>query len=445
MGRVLKVVGSTAPIGLGQVTASGGVSGTIEALTLREVNLAAMGYTVRATGALAMPGAAHGAPQSVAYKGSVTLNGQTLEGSVDAKLTGNKPVITADLKSNALDIDRLSATGGGGGAPARGQPAAAAKPIDTSGLQSVDASVKLVAATLIAAPVRIGNADLAVLLKDGVLTIAHFKGTLYGGMLALSGVVDGSKPALAIDFKGDASGIGLGEMLRSTSGSNQFGSAVKVTIDGKLNASGITLKGAGATSDQIRGSMTGGAQLDGHIYAGADRALMAIGSAATGAAGGVIDSTLGSVLGAVGQKGGVGVGNILNAISLVLNRFVNHDSPISGRIDIAGGVLSDKSLLVQGNRATANIATRTNLSASTTDTTINFTIAEDPSAPYLISTIRGPTSHPSYNVTRGTAKDPPGMINTLTNAIPGVGGGGGTAAPSRSLIPNIPIPNIFGR
>ena len=46
-------------------------------------------------------------------------------------------------------------------------------------------------------------------------------------------------------------------------------------------------------------------------------------------------------------------------------------------------MLTDKGLAVQGNRATANISTRTNLSASTTDTTINFVIAEDPSAPYI--------------------------------------------------------------
>ncbi len=106
----------------------------------------------------------------------------------------------------------------------------------------------------------------------------------------------------------------------------------------------------------------------------------------------MIDNTLGNVLGAVGQRGGVGVGNILNAISLVLNRFVNHDNPIAGHIDIAGGVLSDKGLTVQGKNATARIATRTNLGSSTTDTTINFMIAEDGSAPYLITTARGPLS-----------------------------------------------------
>ncbi|MDP2373620.1 AsmA family protein [Reyranella sp.] len=444
MTRLLKFAGATAPAGLGAVSASGGVAGRLEQLTLREFAVNGMGHSIKASGTLSLPGISKGAPQAAIYKGSVVLNGQAIEGSVDAKLTG-KPNITADLRANVLDLDKIGGSGGGAArAPARGQPAGGAQPIDTAALRSVDGSFKLVAGTLISAPLRIGNADLAATLKDGVLTVTHFKGALYGGSLAFSGVVNGSQPALSLDFKGDANGIYVGEMLRSTSGSNQFGSAVKVTVDGRLNANGITVRGVGATSSQIKSSMAGGAQLSGHIYAGADKALQMLGGVAAGAAGGVIDSTLGNVLGAVGQRGGVGVGNILNAISLVLNRFVNHDSPISGRIDIAGGVLTDKGLVVQGNRATASISTRTNLGNSTTDTTINFMIAEDGSAPYLITTARGPLSSPSLNVVRGTAKDPPGMLSTL----PGVKQLEQVPVPGRSLIPsmpNIPIPNPFGR
>ena len=353
-----------------------------------------------------------------------------------------------------LDLDKI----GGSAAPASRPPArgqqAAAKGIDTGPLRSIDGNFKLVAATLISPPLRIGNADLAATLKDGVLTISHFKGALYGGSLNFSGVVNASQPALAVDLKGDATGILLGEMLRSTRGSNQFGSTIKVTIDGKLNATGIAVRAGGTTSDQLRSSLAGGANLGGHIYVGADEALRFLGSTLAGAAGGVLDNTLGNALGIVGQRG-LSPTALLNAIQLVLNRFVNHDSPISGHIDIAGGVLTDKGLAVQGNRATANISTRTNLSASTTDTTINFVIAEDPSAPYIITTARGPFSSPSLNVTRGTAKDPPGMISTLPGVgnIPGIGslipgqGGGQSGGQQRSPIPNIPlpIPNIFGR
>jgi uncharacterized protein involved in outer membrane biogenesis len=449
MGRVLKVVGASGPSDLGAVSASGGIAGTIEQLTLRELTVNAAGQNVKASGTLALPGAAKGAPQSAAYKGTVVLNGQAIEGSIDARLTG-KPVVNADLRANVLDLDKL---GGGGSAaparaPARGQQAAAAKPIDTAPLRSVDGSLKLSAGTLASGSLRIGNADLAATLKAGVLTVQHFKGGLYGGSLALAGTVNGSQPALALDFKGDANNLIIGEMLRSTSGSNQFGGAVKVTIDGKLNANGISIRGGGTTADQIRASMAGGTQLSGHIFVGADKTLQILGTAATGAASGVIDQTLGNLLGAVGQRGGVGVGNLLNAISLVLNRFVNHDSPIAGQLSIAGGVVTDKGLTVQGNRATARISTRTNLGNSTTDTTINFMIAEDPSAPYLITTARGSTSSPSLNVVRGTAKDPPGMASTLpgaSNVLPGGQQQQPAGQPSRSPIPNIPLPNIFGR
>ncbi len=443
LSRVLKVAGTTAPPDLGAVSASGGIAGTIEQLTLRDVAVNMAGQSVKATGVLSLPGASKGAPQSAAYKGNLVLNGQSLDGSIDARLTG-RTTVNADLRAASLDLDRI---GGSGGAPARpagrGQ-AAAAKPIDTAPLRSIDGSLKLAAGTLINGAMRIGNADLAATLKDGILSVQHFKGSLFGGSLALAGTVNATQPALSFDFKGDANSIYLGEMLRSTSGTNQFGSAIKVTVDGKLNANGITLRGGGTTSDQIRASMAGGAQLGGHIFIGADRALQMLGSAAAGAASTVIDQTLGNVLGAVGQRG-MSPTNMLNAISLVLNRFVNHDSPIGGHVDIVGGVLTDKGLSVQGNRATARISTRTNLGASTTDTTVNFYIAEDGSAPYLITTARGAMSSPSLSVSRGTAKDPPGMASTLPGVqqieqvLPGQ---------PRSIIPNIPnipIPNIFGR
>ncbi|WP_428678349.1 AsmA family protein [Reyranella sp.] len=442
MSRVLKVAGTTAPADLGAVSASGGVAGTAEQLTLRDLNVNVLGQSVKANGTLALPGASKGLPQLAAYKGNLVLNGQALDGSIDARLSG-RTTINADLRAGVLDLDRI---GGSGGAPARpaARGQAAGKPIDTAALRSIDGSLKLVAGTLVSSPLRIGNADLSASLKDGILTVQHFKGSLYGGSLALAGTVNATQPALSLDFKGDANGIILGEMLRSTSGSNQFGGAIKVTIDGKLNANGITLRGSGTTSNQIRASMAGGAQLGGHIFVGADKALQMLGSVAAGAASTVIDQTLGNVLGAVGQRG-MSPTSMLNAISLVLNRFVNHDSPISGHVDIAGGVLTDKGLAVQGNRATARISTRTNLGASTTDTTVNFYIAEDGSAPYLITTARGAMSSPSLGVSRGSAKDPPGMASTLPGAqqlqqleqiLPGQ---------PRSLIPNIPIPNIFGR
>ena len=174
----------------------------------------------------------------------------------------------------------------------------------------------------------------------------------------------------------------------------------------------------------------------------ADRFLQVLGRLPRALAGGVIDLTLGNVMSVLGEKGGVGIGNLLNAISLVLNCFVNHDNALSGNVEIAGGVLTDRNLTLQGNRARANIVTRTDLANATTDSTINFMLAEEPSAPYLIVTARGPMGSPSFNAVRGSASDPPGFTGIFRN-LPHV------PLPSISIpIPHIPtpqIPNIFRR
>ena len=103
--RVLKLVGAT-PAGLGALTASGGVAGSLEQLSLREFTVSTAGQSLRATGSLALPGAAQGSPKSASYKGSLTLNGQTLEGSIEATLAG-RPNVTADLKAGVLDLDKI--------------------------------------------------------------------------------------------------------------------------------------------------------------------------------------------------------------------------------------------------------------------------------------------------------------------------------------------------
>src|SRR5204862_1997331 len=120
-------------------------------------------------------------------------------------------------------------------------PAGATQPIDTSALRAFDATFKLVAGTLVSSPLRLNNADIALTLKDGLLTLQHLKGGLYGGTLDLSGTIDARQPALAFDFKGDAKGLYLGEMLRSTAGTNVYGGTIKVTVDGQLSATAIAL------------------------------------------------------------------------------------------------------------------------------------------------------------------------------------------------------------
>ena len=310
------------------------------------------------------------------------------------------------------------------------------QPIGTP-LRSMDGTLKISVARLAGTAAPVGSTEIAATLKDGVLVVSRFKSGLYGGTISLAGTVDGSRPSLSFDLKGEANGLNIGDMLRRSSGSNEIGSLIRIAINGSLTADGLELRGAGTTVAEIRASMAGRARLSGHVQPRADRFLQLLGSAATGAVGGVIDTTLGNIMSVFGDKGGVGVGNLMNAISLVLNRFVNHDNALSGDIEIANGILTDRNLVLQGNRATARIVTNTNLANATTDSTINFMLAEEPGAPYLIVTARGPMGSPSFHATRGSASDPPGMTDFFRQ-LPHV------PLPSLS-IPMPRIPNIFGR
>ncbi|WP_428661648.1 AsmA family protein [Reyranella sp.] len=441
MDRVLKLAGGT-PAGMGPLRLRGGVAGDWEGLTLRDCALDAVGWSVLANGVFALPGAGAkgGRITSASYKGSIAVNGQPIEAAIGADLSGSKPVISADLRTTTLDFGRL----GGGSVARRPQSGVATLDSQTIGtpLRRVDGTLKVSVASLGGAPVPLGNAEIAATLKDGVLTVSRFEGGLYGGTINLAGVVDGREPSLSFEFKGEARDIEVGEVLRRSSGTNEIGSLIRIAIDGNLSADGVALRGNGTTVAEIRKSLAGGARLNGHIRARADRFLQILGSAATGVAGGVIDATLGNVMSVLGEKGGVGVGNLLNAISLVLNRFVNNDNALSGNVEIAGGVLTDRNLTLQGNGARATIATRTDLGNGTTDSTINFMLNEDPSAPYLIVTARGPLGAPSFNAVRGSASDPPGVTSIFQN-LPHV------PVPSLSIpVPHIPmpqLPNIFGR
>ena len=430
--RVLALAGAP-PTGFGSVAASGNAAGSWASLDIKEGAVSALGSTVKASGALAVVGVPQRKITSIAYKGSVVVDGQPMTVSVAAALK-DRPDITADIQTEVFDFDRFLQR------RAQGRSRAKAEEIDTASLRSFDGKLTLTTSRVAAgSPGRPGLGDIAVTLKDGTLTLLRLKGGLHGGELDLAGVVDATQPALSFELKGSARGLRIGEMMRSSSGTNEVGSMIRITLDGVLNADDIVLRGKGTTMAELDASLAGGARLGGYIQPRADRFMQMIGAAATGVTGGAIDLTLGNIARLFGDKGGIGVGNLLNAISLVLNRFVNHDDSLSGGVDIAGGVLTGRDLRVQGSGATASISTRTELGNATTDTTVYFTLNEEPSTPYLIMTARGPLSGPSFSAVRGGASDPPGMPDILSTIekVPSL-------LPSISL-PSFHIPNPFGR
>ncbi|MGH8432484.1 MAG: hypothetical protein ACREUF_19000, partial [Solimonas sp.] len=147
--------------------------------------------TLRATGTLALRGGKEGDIHALSYAGNVVLNGQRIETSIEADFAG-RPDISADFKMDTLDVSRLASASAALRAQPHRRPAAEVKPLDTALLRRFDGKFRLTA----------GNTDIAAELKNGRLTITHFKAGIYGGSLQLSGVVDATQPSLTFDLGG---------------------------------------------------------------------------------------------------------------------------------------------------------------------------------------------------------------------------------------------------
>ena len=437
---LLPLAGAASPFKgkLGALTASGSIGGTPSALTLNDFHVGLLGASVTASGTLtlapavqfnfsqfglqaqdvsqlvtaatgnaaasgpvAFNGTLTGSLAAVAFKGSVQARDTAMDGSIGATF-GARPNITVDLRvPGTLDFDKWFGLGGGvvpaTGATAGAKPAATqappsaapAAPIDPGPLRGFDASVKLSTSVFTLSPLRVTYGDLSATLKNGVLTVNQLTGQFYGGAVDFAGTVDATGPALALDFKGSLRGIYLGQMLRSTATTNQFGSSITISLNGEVNATDIQIRGSGGSPDAIRNSLSGSASIGGYIYARVDKGMVTLG---------VIGASLTG----------------MDAAALVLQRFVNRKNELSGRVDIAADLLRTETLTVQGQDMVAHVASSTSVSAGTTSTTIAFVTPDNMSSLYTV--VQGPLSAPAMNDSQVTSAPWKGFTKTVNPA-----------------------------
>lgn len=422
---------------LGASTAGGSVAGTMEALTLRNASVTAVGATARATGSLVLgdkfafdlssfalqaqdasglvsvatgeaqtglgglvaQGAFKGNDQRASFEGNLTAIGTQMSGRIDATL-GKRPNFTANLRiPGTLDLDdwlgvtdgpapsvptpALPAAPGGANAeavplPSRGPRVATDKQIDLSGLRAFDATLNLETSAIEIGALRVTYADMNATLRNGVFKVSKLTGQFYSGAVDFAGTVDASKDTMTVDVAGTLQGIYVGEMLRGAAGQNVFGNEhLKVAVDGKINVMKIALQGQGNSPGQIRDSLTGQGHLSGVVYPSVAGGSLGFASFATG-----IGSLFSTEMG-------------FN--SAVISGFINAQSTIEGDITLSNGEISLQNHALKGPSATARINSRTSLTAATTETTIAIDSGSNGATDYVM-TVNGPVAAPTMSI-----------------------------------------------
>jgi len=176
-----------------------------------------------------------------------TLGGGTFNGWASVE-TGSKPLVKLDL-----DFQRLELAGtktGSTSSPSQGWSDA---PINLTGLNYVDAQVRLSASELDIAGTQLAPAAVDATLAGGVLKASFSNLGAYGGQASGEVIVDASSGAPTYAMHTDLVGVRALPLLTSVAGFDK--------IDGKMQAK-IAARSAGASQHAIMSNMSGTAFLD---------------------------------------------------------------------------------------------------------------------------------------------------------------------------------------
>lgn len=424
---------------IGAVTVQGGIAGTASELSMRDLQVSALGSQLRLTGKLALQhggprydftafslrtddlgrllaaigeeppgingdisaaGVLQGDSKVVSYRGNFALKGIQAQGSVRVDIAA-VPRITADLRVGDLDIDKLfgGATAGPAPGPAGGPAGSrhSRAPIDLSPLRSFEGQFKLVAATLQKGAWRLENAQLDASLKGGVLSIERLNGGFYGGTLDLTGKVDGARKPGHLDARVSAANVNLGRFGPALVDSNRVGGVMNANVTFNASLASVhdlvaTLDADGKIHGTVRFNITDAERIAGQAVG------IAGGMASQGAAGVLRDIT-GPIVGGIARGAGGTVEALGLAVRIAMDRFVGRNAPMSGEITVRDGVLTTNNTRVDGERAWAMTVANVNLPAWTHDMTVNVFVQEDPSRPAIVVRQTGSVDNPHRAIT----------------------------------------------
>ncbi|NIA68580.1 AsmA family protein [Pelagibius litoralis] len=344
-------------------------------------------------GAVDLKGQLAGDPQSLeltALAGKVA--GVDLEGDLALALGGERPKITANLRSGALPLAALAApaaaagskkAGTGSKTPADGgarKPASrserwSSEPIDISALRRFDADVTLQLAAIVLDETTLRKANLEAALNDGLLVLKRFSATAYGGALSVIGKADareGTPGGLAVSAAVTAIEVDLKALLKDLGDTDRISGPVN--LESNLNAVGLS-------EAALVGSLNGQGKIDGTVTVAAK---------AEEQAGALL-------LGVLGKKVKE-IRGLTDSTALLFGAFAGAASKVDGTFVVEQGVVTTEDTRVRGRTAEALTAATINLPTWQMNSQTDVFRDSDPQTAYLTAKLRGSLDSPDINI-----------------------------------------------
>ncbi|MEO6407287.1 MAG: AsmA family protein [Burkholderiaceae bacterium] len=196
---------------------------------------------------VALAGRANAALSTLGWALAGRLNGQGVNLDGQADLAGATPLVKAQARFDALDLNAFLPEGAS--APTPGKPAVDA-PIDLSILRSVNGSFGLRAATLTVRQYRIADARVDAVLDAGMLRVNHLQGKVWGGSVEGSAFADSRASRIAV--KAVASGVDVNALLREVAGKDLLEGRGRLAVD---------VDSAGRSTAELKSRLRGSASL----------------------------------------------------------------------------------------------------------------------------------------------------------------------------------------
>ena len=200
----------------------------------------------------------------VSFNGAeLSLDAIRAKGDLMADLAGRVPYVKASLATNVIDLNpylpspttatSASAPRVPGNAPSIGAADAAeqgwsAEPLDFTGLRAANADLALKVEGLVIRDIKIGQGDLAVVLKDGRLAADLNQLALYQGQGQGRVTLDGASAVPAVGLTMKLAGVQAEPLLKDAIGLDR--------LRGKAGGD-IQINGAGRSQRELIGALAG--------------------------------------------------------------------------------------------------------------------------------------------------------------------------------------------